>query len=50
VVVNRLPDVKILTADWYGVPALASSYAKERGPVLTAIPLDFSVHRGVAAE
>jgi hypothetical protein len=48
--VNRFPDVELLTAGGPGVPALAACYAKERGLVLTAIPLDFTEHRGDAVE
>jgi hypothetical protein len=44
---NRLPDVEVLTA---GVPALAASYATERGLTLTALTTDFARHRGNAEE
>jgi hypothetical protein len=48
--VNRLPDVELLTAGGPGVPALAACYAKERELVVTSIPLDFAQHRGDAVE
>jgi hypothetical protein len=49
--VNRLPDVEILTTGGAGIPVLAACYAKERGLVLiTSIPLDFAQHRGDAVE
>ena len=37
--VNRLPDVEILTAGGPGVPALAACYAGERGLPLVAMPI-----------
>lgn len=39
--VNRLPDVELLTSGGRGVPMLAASYASERGLVVTARVADF---------
>src|SRR3954468_3121434 len=39
--VNRLPDVELLTCGGRGVPMLAASYATERGLVVTARVADF---------
>src|SRR5688500_14922182 len=38
---NRLPDVELLTCGGRGVPMLAASYATERGLVVTARVADF---------
>jgi hypothetical protein len=40
--VNRLPDVELLTAGGRGVPMLAASYATERGLTVTARVADFA--------
>jgi len=48
--VNRLPNVEILTAGGPGVPALAACYATARRLPLLAIPLDYSRHRGNTIE
>ena len=39
--VNRLPDVTLLTAGGPGVPMLAASYAKERGLEVAALVPEF---------
>src|SRR3954462_13335636 len=39
--VNRLPDVELLTCGGRGVPMLAASYAAESGLTLTARVADF---------
>jgi hypothetical protein len=41
VLVNRLPDVELLTCGGRGVPMLAASYATERGLTVTARVADF---------
>jgi hypothetical protein len=48
--VNRLPDVEILTAGGPGVPMLAASYAAERNLQVTALVPDYPGHRGNAVE
>jgi hypothetical protein len=47
--VNRLPDVELLTASGPGVPMLAASYATERGLKLRALVPDFGRFPAVAA-
>jgi hypothetical protein len=39
--VNRLPDVELLTAGGPGVPMLAASYAAAKGLALTAVVADW---------
>jgi len=48
--VNRIPDVEILTAGGPGVPALAACYATSRGLPLLAIPIDHIRHPGNTIE
>jgi hypothetical protein len=48
--VNRLPEVEILTAGGPGVPALAASYARSRGLKVVVVTPDFNKHRTDAVE
>src|SRR5262245_26279370 len=48
--VNRLPDVELLTAGGPGVPALAASYARSRGLTLTVLTTDYIRYPGDARE
>lgn len=44
--VNRFPDVAIITTGGPGLPALAASYARSRGLELMACTLDYRRHPG----
>src|SRR5262245_60963452 len=48
--VNRLPDVELLTAGGPGVAALAASYARTRGLTLTVLTTDYIRYPGDARE
>jgi hypothetical protein len=48
--VNRLPDVEILTMGGPGVPALAASYARSRGVSCVVMLPDYVTHPGNAIE
>src|SRR5262245_40463779 len=48
--VNRLPDVELLTAGGPGVPMLAASFAAERGLTVTALVPDYGRFPAEAAE
>jgi len=48
ILVNRLPDVAILTAGGPGAPALAACYARSRGLELVALVPDHERYPGCA--
>ena len=48
--VNRLPDVEIVTPGGPGIPALAASYATSRGLPFLTVTLDFEKHPGDAVD
>jgi hypothetical protein len=47
---KRLPDVDIITAGGPGVPALAASYPRSRGPELVTVTPDYRKHPRDEAE
>ena len=48
--VNRLPDVELVTAGGPGIPALVASYAASRGLSHLPLPIDHAKHPGDAEE